>query len=216
LAVAGPRPKLVQLSFLDAIAPSKTRHRWSEDDLEVVRRDYEGTRRSCEAIGAKLGVSSDAVYEQVQALGLASPQRMPWSREDIERLQELIHKYPLHRIAGMMGRSVNSVRKKTTKVKLRLRSRDGGYTLNEVCEILGVDHHWARARIDCGSLRATWQNGKKPAQAGSSPWRITEKDLKKFIITYSDELLGRNVDIQQIVWICAGNDVEKYIGRLID
>jgi hypothetical protein len=34
-----------------------------------------------------------------------------------------------------------------------------------------------------------------------SSWHINEKDFKDFLIVHSNELLGRNVDIQQIVWI---------------
>jgi len=36
-------------------------------------------------------------------------------------------------------------------------------------------------------------------------WHIEARDLKEFLIKYSGELVGRNTDIQQIIWLVSEN-----------
>jgi len=103
-----------------------------------------------------------------------------------------------------LKRSANAVKIKATRLKLNLRLRDSWYTKSEVAEICGVDHKKVQQWIDSRALKATWHYGRKPCKEGMSSWHIEAEDLKEFIIYYCGELLGRNVDIQQIVWLLAG------------
>jgi hypothetical protein len=96
------------------------------------------------------------------------------------------------------------VKVKAVRLKLNLRVRDGWYTKADVCEIVGEDHKKVQRWIDRGFLKATWHFDRKPSKSGLSSWHIAEADLKDFLILYSHELMGRNVDIQQIVWILTG------------
>ena len=182
----------------------KPHHKWTEEDIDIVRRDYRGTTRSAESIASNLGVTLCAVKGQVQRLGVAMQKSPPWKPEEIERLSELVHQHSITVVAKMLHRSANAVKIKATRLKMCLRTRDGWFTKKEVCEILGVDHKWVQARIDNGALKASWHNGRRPQKNGMSCWHILEADLRRYIIRHSHELMGRNVDIQQIVWIIVG------------
>lgn len=179
-------------------------HKWTDEEREIVRRDYRGTNSSAEAIGDRLGVSWCAVKGQVQKMGITKVHRYSWTPEEDEILTELIHRYAPGKIAKMMGRGVNSVVVRSKRLGLSRRVRDGWFTKEEVGKILGVDHKWLQQRIDSGQLKASWHNGRKPSKSGSACWHIEEKDLKTFIRRYPQELVGRNVDILLIVSILAG------------
>jgi len=71
-------------------------------------------------------------------------------------------------------------------------------------EILGHDHKWVQRRIDSGALKATYHFDHRPSQLGGSAWHIAEADLKYFIKTYPEELVGCNIDIITIVDIISG------------
>jgi DNA-binding CsgD family transcriptional regulator len=155
-------------------------------------------------IATHMGVTFCAVKGQVAKVGLAIQKSPPWTPKEIEHLAVLIHRYSVPQIAKMLHRSPNAVKVKATRLKLGLRTRDDWYTKNEVCEILGVDHRKVQSWIDSGALVATWHNGTRPQKNGMAMWHIETDSLRNFIIKYSGELLGRNVDIQQITWILTG------------
>lgn len=182
------------------------KHHWTDEEREIVRRDYKGTNASAEAIAHRLGngITKWAVKGQVQMIGLAKVHRNGWSPEEDERLGQLITRYAPNTVAKMMGRGVNSVVVRAKRLGYSRRVRDGWFTKTEVCEILGVDHKWVQQRIDAGQLKASWHNGTKPTNKGSACWHIAEQDLKAFIQRYPLELTGRNVDLFTIVEILAG------------
>jgi hypothetical protein len=181
------------------------KHRWKEEEREIVRRDYKGTNASAQEIADKLGVTKWAVKGQVANLGILQQKSPVWTPHELEKLEGLIHRYAVRQIAKKLHRSANAVKIKATRLKLKLRLREDWYTKQDVCEICGVDHKKVQQWIDSGALKATWHDGKKPSKEGLARWHIEAKDLRTFIITYCGELLGRNVDIQQIVWLLTDN-----------
>jgi len=191
------------------------KHRWTEEEEEIVRREYKGTNASARWIADYLShltgerITIWAVKGKAAALGILKQKSPPWTPDELERLQLLIHKHPIPQIAKRLGRSCNAVKVKATRLKLGLRTRDDWYTKRDVCEILGVDHHKVQAWIDRGALVATWHSDRKPQRNGMAMWHITTEALRSFIIRHCGELMGRNVDIQQIVWIIAG-DMKVY------
>ena len=182
------------------------RHRpWTDDEAEVVRRDYKGTHASAREIGQRLGRSDTAIRGQVYRMGLGKrTDRSPWDPEQDERLRELLPRYSVSYIASLMHRSVNSVVIRAKRLGIHRRSHDGWFTKKEVCEILGMDHHWVQRRIDSGALRATYHYGRRPTNHGLAMWHITARDLKAFIRRYPQDLNGRNVDLIAMVEILAG------------
>lgn len=189
LSIAGKR---------GGIAP---KHKWTIDEQDIVRRDYDGTNQGADRIASKLGVTRCAVKGQVQKMGLAMQKSPPWTEQEIEKLADLIHKYSIIGVARRLHRSPNAVKVKATRLKLRLRTRDDWFTKKEATEILGVEHKKVQSWIDKGALIASYHNGHKPQKNGMAMWHIEMKDLRKFVTQYADELQGRNVDIQQIAWL---------------
>ena len=180
---------------------SALKHKWAESEKDIVRRDYDGTNNSAERIASRLGVTFNAVKGQVEKMGLAIDKSRRWSLKEEEELAELITQYAPTTVAKRLHRSVNSIVIKAKRRGLSRRYRDGWYTKNEVCEVLGVDHHWIQRRIDEGSLKASYHNGNKPQKNGGACWHIEEQDLREFIISHCGELIGRNVDLFTVTHI---------------
>ena len=130
-------------------------HRWTEEEKEIIRRDYQHTIASKKEIAERLKVSWQAVAGQIARMGIAKrTDRQHWTPEQDERLAQLITKYAPGRVAIRMHRSVNSVVIRAKRLGLSRRVRDGWYTKRDVCEILGVDHHKAQRWIDSGRIES--------------------------------------------------------------
>lgn len=195
------RVKIEVLSKAGVRGGNALKHRWTDEERAIVCRDYKGTNASAQTIANELGVTLFAVKGQCAKLGIQQQKSPPWTPEELERLEELVHRYSVTEVAKKLHRSPNAVKIKATRLKLKLRLRDDWYTKKDVTEICGVDHKKAQRWIDQGVLKASWHNGHRPAKAGMAMWHIEARDLRQFIINYSGELLARNVDIQQIVWL---------------
>lgn len=193
-------------------AERSTKHKWTDEEREIVRRDYKGTMASAIAIARCLSyltgseVTKYAVKGQVQRLGIAKQlDRRPWTPEEDERLGELITRCAPAKVAKLMGRSENAVVVRSKRLGYSRRVRDGWYTAKDVSEILGVDHKWVVKRIELGVLRATYHFPNcSPKKNGSHCWHIKEADLTQFIRRYPQELTGRNVDLIVVVELLAG------------
>ena len=180
-------------------------HKWTDDERDIIRRDYKHTRRSRRELAARLGVTEYGVAGQISSMGIArSEDRRPWTPQEKEILAMLIPQYCPRVIARKMHRSLNSVVVMAKRINAPRRYREGWFTKREVCEILGHDHKWLQARIDSGALRATSHYGGTPSQKGMSAWHIREEDLVRFIRKHPQELVGCNIDIILIVELLAG------------
>ena len=62
-------PTLVAAGIKGGAAPQ---HRWTDEEKEIVRRDYAHSRQSAKEIGARLGVTEFAVKGQVSMMGLGN------------------------------------------------------------------------------------------------------------------------------------------------
>lgn len=190
---------------------SAPKHRWTEEERDIIRREYAQTHESKRRIAAKLSlmtgerITANGVAGQIQRMGIAkSTSRRPWTPEEDETLRELIHRFATITIAKRMKRSLNAVEVRAKRLGIKRRYRDGWYTKREVAEILGVDHKKVRAWMDAGKIKASYHHGHKPQKNGSGAWHFAEKDLASFIRCYPDELNGRNVDLIAIVDILTG------------
>lgn len=192
------------LSAAGAKGGKSPKHKWTDEERKIVRRDYKGTNASAQEIADRLGVTQNAVKGQAAALGVMQQKSPPWTPHELVQLEELVHRYSVVEIAKKLHRSPNAVKIKATRMKLKMRLRDSWFTKKEVCEVCGVDHKKVQQWIDSGALKASWHHGKRPTQLGTAAWHIEAIDLRLFIIKHSGELLGRNVDIQQIVWLLSG------------
>lgn len=183
----------------------KHNHQWSEDERDIIRRDYTHNKASVVELARKLTlmtgdtITTGAIKGQVDLLGLATPKGY-WTPKEDEMLAELISKYCPSRIAKIMHRSINSVVRKAAKLKLSRKARDGWYSLRDVAYIFGASPHWVTNRIKTGQLTAKAHNPSyPPGKRGGSPWHISEQDLIDFISKHPQELQGRNVDMVVVV-----------------
>ncbi|MFH1859806.1 MAG: helix-turn-helix domain-containing protein [bacterium] len=181
------------------------KHKWTEEEREIVRRDYDGHNKTSEIIAQKLTlVAGDritlyAVKGQAACMGIMQNKSPDWTEKEINILRDMINEYAPLTIARKLGRSVNAVVVKSKRLGLKRRYRNGWYTKKEVTEICGVDHKKVQRWIDEGWLKASWHTGNKPQKSGMSPWHIEEKDLRDFIIQHGAGLQGRNVNLFQII-----------------
>ncbi len=189
----------------------RNNHRWIDEERAIIRRDYKHSRASCQQLAEYLSretgdrITAFAVRGQVTSMGIAkSDDRHPWNLEEDAKLMELIPTFCPRVVARKMHRSINSVVVRSKRLNISRRVRNGWFTKNELMEILGHDHKWIQRRIDSGALKATYHYDHRPSQKGGSAWHIEEKDLKRFIKTYPEDLVGCNIDIITIVDIISG------------
>ena len=183
----------------------KKNHKWTDEEREIIRRDFRQTSASQRELANRLGVTGPQVAHQIARMGLGKrSDRRPWTPEENSRLLDLIEEKSTVQIAKSMRRTVNAVVVQAKRLNASPRNRAGWYTMREVCEILGMDHHWLSRRIENGSLQATRQNGGTPEDDKGRMWRIEEKNLRQFIRRHPHELNGRNVDLVHLVDILIG------------
>jgi len=186
------------------------KHKWTEEERNIVRRDYDGHNQSAHLIASKLTymtgdrITFCAVKGQAAKLGILQNRSPDWTDKEIEILSKMITRYSPITIAKRLHRSLNAVVVKSKRLGLSRRARDGWYVKKEVAEICGVEHKKVQGWIDRGELEASYHGERKPQKNGSACWEITEKALKDFIISHASELQGRNIDLFQIVTILTG------------
>jgi hypothetical protein len=170
-------------------------HRWTEAEQDLVRLHYDGTRDSVDKLENLIGCSLYGVKGQVAFLGLAQSKQPEWTEKELQYLETNYQKKSVRVMAHALGRSVNAVKVKATRLHYSLRAKDGWFSKMEVCEMLGLDHHHVQRWIDSGELKASYHHGRRPSQKGAAMWHVDAADLKTLIISRCQELQGRNIDI---------------------
>jgi hypothetical protein len=189
-------------------AAAVVRHSWAEIENEYIRITYDGTGKSVDKMARLLQLGRQQVKSHIQFLGLANhTTHAHWDPKDDEIVRELVGKLSYNRIAKRLRpqRTATAVYIRITRLNLSRRSRDGWYTLTEVCGIFGIDHHKLHKYIDAGMLRAYYHHEHQPAKGGSSVYHIDEDAVANFLKRFPEELNGRNVDLIQIVQILMRN-----------
>ena len=185
-------------------------HKWTDEERDIVRLEYNGTNKKSLLIADKLSyISGDkitlyAVKGQAAKMGIMQDKSPDWTDKEIEILTGMITSYSPLFIARQLHRSVNAVVVKSKRLRLSRRARDGWFTKREVCEIMGVDHHKIQGYIDRGDLKATHHSEVEPQQNGSARWHIKQEDLIEFISINIGDFQGRNVDLTMIAWLLSG------------
>ena len=169
---------------------------WTDEEREFVRLNYKNNKSSMDWIANQIGRTPEAIQTQAYLLGITRdhPLRL-WTEKETNQLRDLIPEHSLETIAIKLNRSAKSVRRKAASLSLSLKVRDGWFNLKEVASILGVHNtkvaYWIEQRL----LKAQAHN--------KNEWQIKTSDLRHFIVEHTDILIGRNIDIQQIIWIVA-------------
>lgn len=186
------------------------KHKWIDDERDIVRRDYDGTNKTSYLIATKLSymtgdkITFNAVKGQAAKMGIMQNKSPDWTEMECEVLSEMVTAYSPMFIARQLHRSVNAVVVKSKRLGLSRRARDGWFTKREVCEIMGQDHKKIQGYIDRGDLKAEHHTGVRPSKSGGACWHIKQGDLADFIKKNVGDFQGRNIDLVMIVWLLSG------------
>lgn len=175
-------------------------HICTQEEIAYIKRNYKGDRKSAELIAKQLNIRFNTIKWQLQKLGICfrPVKNKFWTDKKKDQLRELSGRYCVETVARKMNVSPNAVMIMRQIVGIHQINRDGWYTLNDVCQVCGVGHTVVERWICNNILKATkYTDNNKPR----SVWQIEEEDFRDFIITYTQELVGRNIDILQIIQI---------------
>ena len=171
-------------------------HGWTDEERDIVRRDFDGTDIGAARIGALLGATFRAVKYQAAKMGICSRiTRRPWSDAEDEQLAELITRFGVDHIAKLMGRTANAVTTRAKVLGLSRRGRDGWYNKRDVGDVLGATAPRVQRWIQAGWLKGRPHTNTVPQQGSGAAWHFTEAAVRRFIIEHPGELTGRNVDM---------------------
>ena len=178
-------------------------HHWTTEEKTIIRQNYNNTSKSFRELAARLSLLSGEhitywqVRIQVARMGLlkSSLRARVWTDEENAKLESLVGRYCPEVISDKVHHSTNAVVVQMKRLGYQLKDHHGWYTLTEASEIMGICIDTTRQWIELGKLKGT----KHYPKDGCRIWHIEESDLKEFITKYCWELVGRKVDLPQIV-----------------
>lgn len=170
---------------------------WTPERDAILRQHYDSTVRGrVEQIARSLGWPKWVIRKRARVLGLGSPwpegrsSHVTWSEEQIRFLLEHTGSRTPRWIAKRLGRSETSVILKIKRLGLSRRVDDGCYTLQQICEGFGVDHHLVERWI-----RRGWLDGRRMGTSRENDtWRFEPESVKAFICAHPTDFDIRKVD----------------------
>lgn len=181
--------------------------------------DYRQKRgASVKKAAERLGWPRHVVYNRAIVLGVVVPQKKPepWTAEEMELLDRHCHKN--FRTISRIFRT-NGFHRTPTAVGVKLKRTYGGYkqlrvdsgyvTGAQAADLIGVNDKTLRSYIQKGWLKATRQGTDRIAAQGGDIYRISERDLRKFIINYTAHLNFARIDKYWLVELLVGDTGEK-------
>lgn len=180
---------------------------WTKKEEDIIRDFYTGTKESLLALMERLQNTRtySAVKNKAYELGLPRiSNRKGWVKAEENALERMVGTMPYHKIAERMGRSTTAVYSKAIRMGLDNNFKDGWYSAYEASFILGVREQRIASYIQEGILKAT-RHGN--GEVKGNLWHIETKDLRDFIRRYPGELVGKDIDVFQLVEVLCGIDV---------
>jgi len=141
------------------------------------RTDLTGALDHVERIS---GFTRFVIMAHAKELGLSFCEPRPWSREEIDFLQEHVGSMSKRAIAAKLGRTHYSVKGMASRLDIRLRVLDG-YSRQDLCELLGMGIKTVCRWIDNGWIKV--EDG-----------RITEKSITIFLRRHPEQYRLSRVD----------------------
>jgi len=134
------------------------------------------------------------IKRQARRLGLSITQdRRPWTQEELDSLERLLGKVSAAAIAKRLKRTETSVVMKIKALGLSRRVSEG-YTMRDLEECLGEDHHKIQKWIASGWLRNGIQGGQQHNGNGHDIHRFHENEIINFIKRHPAEINLGKVD----------------------
>ena len=134
------------------------------------------------------------IKRQARRLGLSMHQdRQPWTQAELDTLDRLLGRVSAATIAKRLKRTETSV---VMKIKALGHSRrvSEGYTMHDLGECLGEDHHKIQKWIANGWLRDRLQGTRRHDGNGNDIHRFREKDILAFIKQHPQEICLGKID----------------------
>lgn len=128
-----------------------------------------------------------------QELGIHRGDRKPWNETELTTLRSLLGVLPSKEIARRMGRTVASVEVRAKRLGISLRCSEG-YTMRELSEGLGADHHKIEQWIARGWLREGIRISRTEQSGPHNPWRFRERAIYELVRDHPSEIDPRRVD----------------------
>jgi hypothetical protein len=134
------------------------------------------------------------IKRQATRLGLTMKMdRQPWTPADLKVLEKLVGRVSSATIAKRLHRPESSVVNKLKRLGNSRRVREG-YTMRDLEQCLGEDHHKISVWIANGWLRDRLQGTRRHDGNGRDIHRIREKDILRFLKNHPQEINLGKVD----------------------
>lgn len=134
------------------------------------------------------------IKRQAARLGLTMKMdRRPWTQAELNLVEHLVGRVSAATIAKRLHRPESSVVNKLKRLGTSRRVRDG-YTMRDLEQCLGEDHHKISVWIANGWLRDRLQGTQRDGGNGKDIHRIREKDVLHFIKNHPQEINLGKVD----------------------
>jgi hypothetical protein len=134
------------------------------------------------------------IKRQAARLGLTMHMdRKPWTRAELDVLDDLVGRVSAATIAKRLHRPVSSVTNKFKRLQISRRVREG-YTMRDLELCLGEDHRKIAGWIKRGWLQDRLQGTRRHDGNGRDIHRIREIDILNFIRSHPQEICLGKID----------------------
>lgn len=166
---------------------------WTPEKDQYVRERYDSRIKGrAQQIADRLAWPKWVITKRAAELGVSHPFKPDrrWTNAERAVLETWAGKKPVQYIKKQLpNRTLTAVVLKLKRLDLSRRVREG-YTLRELEQCFGVDHHsidrWIREGKLCGKRRGTARQGTggRPLGIGAGPadaWQFTDGDVRRFV-----------------------------------
>ena len=168
-----------------------------EYDAELKAHYFGGLNRRFKVLNRMIritGLPRWYIKRQTARLGLTMKMdRKPWTQAELTLVERLVGRVSAATIAKRLHRPESSVVNKLKRLGSSRRVREG-YTMRDLEQCLGEDHHKISAWIANGWLRDRLQGTHRHGGNGNDIHRIREKDILRFIRNHPQEINLGKVD----------------------
>jgi len=177
---------------------AKPKYTWRPElDAFLKAQYFGGLNRRFQVLNRMIrmtGLPRWYIKRQAARLGLTMKMdRQPWTPADLKVLEKLVGRVSSATIAKRLHRPESSVVNKLKRLGNSRRVREG-YTMRDLEQCLGEDHHKISVWIANGWLRDRLQGTGRHDGNGRDIHRIREKDILRFLKNHPQEISLGKVD----------------------
>ncbi|HTT23118.1 MAG TPA: hypothetical protein VMG82_29590 [Candidatus Sulfotelmatobacter sp.] len=177
---------------------AKLKYTWRPEFDDILKAQYYGgLNRRFQVLNRMIrmtGLPRWYIKRRAARLGLSMKMdRKPWTPAELTILEKLVGRVSSATIAKRLHRPESSVVNKLKRLGNSRRVREG-YTMRDLEQCLGEDHHKISAWIASGWLRNRLQGTRRHGGSGNDIHRIREKDILEFLKHHPQEINLGKVD----------------------